>query len=79
VGIIDLYGYNDIDPEAVRRAPPFHTGDPYMALIKTQARETAQQIVGRPGDRCRSHLLRPEWRPVDLHGPAGRILKTAFV
>jgi hypothetical protein len=48
VGTIDLYGYKGIDTEAVRRALPFHTGDPYTAQIKTQARETVQRIAGRP-------------------------------
>jgi hypothetical protein len=47
VGTIDLYGYRGIDAEALRHALPFHTGDPYTAQIKMQARETVQQIVGR--------------------------------
>jgi len=48
VGTIDFYGYKGINAQAVRRALPFHTGDPYAAQILTQARETVQQIVGRP-------------------------------
>jgi hypothetical protein len=48
VGTIDFYGYKGIDAEAVRRALPFHTGDPYTAQTKPQAHETVQRIVGRP-------------------------------
>lgn len=48
VGTIDFYGYKGIAAESVRRALPFHTGDPYTSQTKPQARETVQQIVGRP-------------------------------
>jgi hypothetical protein len=48
VGTINLYGYKGIDAEALQRALPFRTGDPYTTQIKTEARETVQQIVGRP-------------------------------
>jgi hypothetical protein len=48
VGTIDFYGCRGIDVEAVRRALPFHTGDPYTAQTKPQARETVQRVVGRP-------------------------------
>src|SRR5581483_1117234 len=48
VSTIDFYGYKGLDVDAVRRALPFHPGDPYTAQTKPQARDTVQRILGKP-------------------------------
>jgi hypothetical protein len=44
---IDVYGANGMDTEAVRRALPFHPGDPKTREIKPQAVDAVNRVTGR--------------------------------
>jgi hypothetical protein len=47
IAFIEFYGSKGIDTEAVRRALPFHEGDPYVPYqTKRQAGETVRQVTG---------------------------------
>jgi hypothetical protein len=47
VASIEFFGYQGLDPEAVRKALPYHEGDPLARDIKAQTRAVVKRITGR--------------------------------
>lgn len=48
IAAIEFFGSKGIDVEAVRRALPFHEGDPHPKHFKQQAIDAVQRVTGHP-------------------------------
>ena len=46
IASIEFFGYQGLDPEAVRKALPFHEGDPLARDTRAQARAAVKRITG---------------------------------
>jgi hypothetical protein len=47
VASIEFFGYQGLDPEAVRKALPYHEGDPLARDIRAQTHAAVKRIAGR--------------------------------
>jgi HEAT repeat protein len=47
IGAIAFFGYKGLDVEAVRRALPFHVGDPLADTVEVGARAAVRRVTGR--------------------------------
>jgi hypothetical protein len=46
IASIEFFGSQGIDVDAVRKALPFHPGDPMKTMVQAQARETVKRVTG---------------------------------
>jgi HEAT repeat protein len=47
IALIEFFGYQGLEVEAIRKALPVHEGDPYSDATKSQVREVVRRVSGR--------------------------------
>jgi hypothetical protein len=77
IALIEFFGTKGIDTDAVRRALPFHEGDPYVPYeTKRQARDTVRKVTGRDATNVDAICCTQEGDQVLFIGLPGQSSKT---